>query len=72
MLCEGGPRLNRGLLEEGLVDELFLAIAPTLVGGTPSTTIVAGTTLSDSIDLDLTWCLAGDGYLFPRYSVVHN
>ncbi len=69
VLCEGGPRLNRGLLEEGLVDELFLAVAPMLVGGSPATTIVAGVTLPDSVDLELIWCLEGDGFLFPRYAV---
>lgn len=69
VLCEGGPRLNRGLLEEGLVDELFLAVAPILAGGSPATTIVAGVTLPDSVDLELVWCLEGAGFLFPRYAV---
>jgi riboflavin biosynthesis pyrimidine reductase len=31
-LCEGGPHLFSGLLEAGLVDELFLTLAPQLVG----------------------------------------
>jgi riboflavin-specific deaminase-like protein len=32
LLCEGGPTLNRALIESDLVDELFLTIAPMLVG----------------------------------------
>ncbi len=33
LLCEGGPHLNAQLLEAGLVDELFLSLAPVLAGG---------------------------------------
>ncbi|HEV3095287.1 MAG TPA: dihydrofolate reductase family protein [Solirubrobacteraceae bacterium] len=33
LLCEGGPHLNAHLLATGLVDELFLSLAPTLAGG---------------------------------------
>jgi len=31
--CEGGPGINGALLEAGLIDELFLTLAPALVGG---------------------------------------
>ena len=33
LLCEGGPHLNAQLLGAGLVDELFLSLAPLLAGG---------------------------------------
>jgi riboflavin-specific deaminase-like protein len=33
LLCEGGPHLNGQLLAAGLVDELFLSLAPKLAGG---------------------------------------
>lgn len=33
LLCEGGPTLNGQLFAAGLVDELCVTIAPTLVGG---------------------------------------
>ena len=33
VLCEGGPRLHAQLQAAGLVDELFLTIAPKLAGG---------------------------------------
>ena len=31
--CEGGPTINGAVLEAGLIDEVFLTLAPTLVGG---------------------------------------
>jgi riboflavin biosynthesis pyrimidine reductase len=31
--CEGGPGINGALLEAGLIDEVFLTLAPALVGG---------------------------------------
>lgn len=43
IVCEGGPRLNQAMLAADLVDEIFLTIAPTLVGGT-APRIVAGDT----------------------------
>ena len=33
LLVEGGPTLNQAMLTAGLVDELFLTVAPRLVGG---------------------------------------
>ncbi len=47
LLCEGGPTLNHALLTAGLVDELFLTLAPKLAGGT-GPTIVAGPPLADA------------------------
>ncbi len=41
LLCEGGPTVFGALLQERLVDELFLTIAPKLVGGGTSPTIRA-------------------------------
>ena len=35
VVCEGGPRLFGQLLGAGLIDELFLSLAPQLVGRTP-------------------------------------
>ena len=36
LLCEGGPTLFGALLQERLVDELYLTLAPRLVGGEAS------------------------------------
>jgi hypothetical protein len=33
LLCEGGPRLASQLCQAGLLDELFLSLAPKLAGG---------------------------------------
>jgi riboflavin biosynthesis pyrimidine reductase len=41
ILCEGGPTLNQALLTEDRIDEVFLTLAPTLVGGSAAR-IVAG------------------------------
>jgi riboflavin-specific deaminase-like protein len=65
VLSEGGPILHGRLREEGLADELFLTIAPKLVGGS-GPRIVEGT-LPDVADLRLDWLLEAEGDLFARY-----
>ena len=42
LLVEGGGNLNWGLLEENLVDEVQVAIAPVIVGGRDAVTLVEG------------------------------
>jgi riboflavin-specific deaminase-like protein len=39
LACEGGPTLFRALLEQGLVDQLNLTIAPYMFGGTSAPTL---------------------------------
>jgi riboflavin-specific deaminase-like protein len=67
ILCEGGPTLNASLLPYGLVDELFLTIAPSIAGGADALTIVAGAPLPEQIQLDLIWALEEASELFLRY-----
>ncbi len=67
VLCEGGPTLNRSLLGEGLVDELFVTLAPKLVGGTPELTMVFGERPPAPRDLELVSCLEARSSLFLRY-----
>ena len=67
LLCEGGPALNASLLPAGLVDELFLSIAPKLAGSAGSLGIVGRAPLAEPIDLDLVWLLESEGHLFTRY-----
>jgi riboflavin-specific deaminase-like protein len=43
LLVEGGPGLNRSLIDAGLVDELFLTVAPKLLLG-PEASILGATT----------------------------
>jgi len=65
LLCEGGPTLHGSLQAAGLVDELFLTIAPKLAGaGAPG--ILAGE-LAAVEPLELAWLLEEDGELFARY-----
>jgi riboflavin biosynthesis pyrimidine reductase len=66
ILCEGGPSLNESLIGEGLVDELFLSLAPKLAGG-PPLTLLTGDPLSEPVVLELVWLLEHDGHLFARY-----
>lgn len=67
VLCEGGPTLNSHLLAAGLVDELFLALSPKLVGGAQALTIVAGRGLLEPAAADLVWLCKADGDLFTRW-----
>ena len=64
LLCEGGPRLHSQLQAAGLADELFLTIAPKLVGA--GTAILEGA-LPEVAELDLAWLLREDSELFARY-----
>lgn len=66
LLCEGGPSLFNAMLEEDLVDELFLTLAPTLVGG-QELGVTTGAELDPPRSLRLVWVLERDGHLFLRY-----
>lgn len=67
LLCEGGPTLFGSMLGEGVVDELFLSLAPKLAGGADAPTIVEGMPLADFVELELVWVLEAEGELFLRY-----
>jgi riboflavin-specific deaminase-like protein len=65
LLSEGGPHLHDQMQADGLVDELFLTIAPKLSGG-EGPRILEGP-LPDVAELELAWLLEADGELFARY-----
>jgi riboflavin-specific deaminase-like protein len=65
LLCEGGPRLHAQLEAEGLVDDLFLTIAPKLAGG-EAPRILEGE-MPAVAEMDLVWLFERDGELFARY-----
>jgi len=65
VICEGGPTLYGSLQAAGLVDELFLTIAPKLIGG-GAPHILEGA-LADVAPLELVWLLEHEGELFARY-----
>jgi riboflavin biosynthesis pyrimidine reductase len=71
LLCEGGPSLFSALLIDDLVDELFLTVAPKLVGG-DSMTITTGRPLDELADLRLVCALEQDGTLFLRYACARD
>ncbi len=70
LLVEGGPKLNHSFLSRALADELFLTLAPILIGGT----LEAGPTILDGPLLPrrdihlLSAHLSGDE-LFLRYDL---
>jgi 5-amino-6-(5-phosphoribosylamino)uracil reductase len=69
LLCEGGPTMFGALLEERLVDELFLTLAPKLAGGGTSPTIATGPELAELEPLELVWALEHSSALYLRYAV---
>jgi riboflavin biosynthesis pyrimidine reductase len=66
LLCEGGPTLNRALLAEGLLDELFLTLAPVVAGGEGAPSIIAP---GEAARLSLRCVATADEELYLRYSV---
>lgn len=64
IVCEGGPNLLRGLVAEGLVDELDITLAPLLVGNraTPLTDV-----LPTAARFGLVQVLEGSDCLMNRY-----
>ncbi|MDQ3726443.1 MAG: dihydrofolate reductase family protein [Actinomycetota bacterium] len=65
LLSEGGPHLHAQMQADGLVDDLFLTIAPKLSGG-EAPRITEGS-LPRVGELELAWLLEEDGELFARY-----
>ena len=73
LLCEGGPTLNRALLAAGLVDELFLTLAPLLAGNARRAADRRGRRpRRDPAELALEWVLRHDDELYLRYRVRHD
>jgi riboflavin-specific deaminase-like protein len=69
LLCEGGPTLLGALLADGLVDELFLTVAPLLTGDEDEPAIVAGGRLPEAVEMELLSVLRAGGELMLRYGL---
>ena len=69
VLCEGGPTILGALLAEGLLDELFLSLAPKVAGGGPDPTTVEGPPLAEPVELGVAWAMESEGCLFLRYVI---
>jgi riboflavin biosynthesis pyrimidine reductase len=67
LLCEGGPTVLNALLREQVLDELFLTMAPKLIGGGAEIPITVGAALTEPADVVLTGVLERGGTLFLRY-----
>lgn len=65
VLSEGGPRLHAQMQGGGMVDELFLTVAPKLAGGA-GPRVLEGE-LPETRRLELLWLLEEEGELFARY-----
>ena len=68
VLLEGGPGLNGDIVRAGLLDELCLTLAPSLVAGT-GTRILAGDELARPLRMDTVHLLEEGGWLFYRLAV---
>ena len=67
LLAEGGPSINAAILAEGLVDELFLTVSPSMIGGREPSTIIDGELAGAAQRLKLVGVLTQDDFLFLRY-----
>ena len=71
VLCEGGGKLALSLLEQGLVDEFHLHLAPSILGDADATPVFSGRTADDMEDalrmrVMRTSVLDGDIHLYFR------
>ncbi len=73
LVVEGGPGFNHALISRRLVDELFVTVAPELLGGSAeqTLTLLRGPAFSahERPTLDLVSVHLADGELFLRYSL---
>jgi riboflavin biosynthesis pyrimidine reductase len=72
VLCEGGPHLLGGLLRAGLVDELFLTVAPHIAGRAPEVPRLAlvewfGYAIGAAPWAELASVMRSESHLFLRY-----
>jgi len=67
LVCEGGPTLAAALAAEGLIDELFLALAPLLVGDNGARGLLDGKGPAEPQALTLESLLEHQGELYAHY-----
>ncbi len=74
LLVEGGPTLNLAMISAGLTDELFLTLAPKLLGrdtAQEARTVLSGA-LPVAVDLRLLSAHLAAGELFLRYAISND
>jgi riboflavin-specific deaminase-like protein len=67
LLSEGGPTMHGALQAAGVVDELFLTVAPLITGDEDEPGIVAGGRLPETAELELVSVERAGSELFLRY-----
>jgi riboflavin biosynthesis pyrimidine reductase len=72
LLVEGGPTLLAAMARAGVLDELFLTVAPKLVGGGRGPTILESALPGDPMDATLRSAIREGSYLFLRYGIVRS
>jgi riboflavin biosynthesis pyrimidine reductase len=72
VLCEGGPTLNRSLIADDALDELFLSAAPKITAETEALPLIAGPALEEPLDLSLISASEAAGTLYLRYAVARS
>lgn len=72
LLVEGGGELNWGFVAADLVDEIYLTLAPTLLGGRAAPTLLEGDgfAMGEQRRLELVECRVEDAEVFLHYRVV--
>jgi len=69
LLCEGGPRLLGSLTAGGLVDELFLTLAPLLTGEPDAPRVLEGPGLAAPLHARTEWVVRAGDELLLRYAL---
>jgi riboflavin biosynthesis pyrimidine reductase len=69
VVCEGGPSLTGSLLRENIIDELFVALSPNLVGGDVGPGLIADKGQGVLHPLELRMLLEHESELYARYVV---
>jgi riboflavin-specific deaminase-like protein len=67
LLSEGGPTMHGALHAAGVVDELFLTIAPLLTGDADEPNVVEGGRLPEAVELELLSMRQEGSEVFLRY-----
>ena len=67
LLSEGGPTVHGALHAAGVVDELYLTVAPLLTGDADEPNIVEGGRLPEAVELELRSVDRAGSELFLRY-----
>ena len=72
LLVEGGGELNWGFVRDDLVDELYVTVAPAILGGRTAPTLCEGDgfAMADRRRLRLVHTEIVEGEIFCRYAVV--